>query len=325
MESIAGKSMTKRRSALAAAALNLFLPPLGFVYVGRSAYAWVYLVILVGLLPVASWAGAFFLPLGVLAFIAIAIGIWIGSVVLAAMLAHRQDSVTAPRWYVYVMFIVIVVFISFVYEIIKIHREEWLGYAMYRIPSGAMMPTILVGDCIVADTTAFGSKTEKGPGRGDVVIFNYPEDPTISFVKRVVGLPGDHIAYYNKVLYINGDRVEQEILGTYAGAGSGVGMSGASLRREVIGKRAYNVLVQAGYPSIDGQFVVPEDHYFFLGDNRDNSRDSRYIGTVHRDYLVGKAVLIWMHIDGLEIEGTWPNFKVSRPYVDFSRYGIPVH
>jgi signal peptidase I len=327
MEPITGnaRSMKRHRSPLAAAFLNLIFPPLGFVYVGKSAYAWVYVFIIVGLVPVASWTRAFFLPHGVLAFLAIAIGIWIGVVIFAAVLARRQDSVTAPRWYVYVMFIVVGVFLTSVYEVIKLHREEWLGYAMYRIPSGAMVPTILIGDFIVADTTSLSSKTGEGPSRGDVVTFLYPEDPTIPFIKRVVGLPGDHIAYYDKVLYINGDKVEQEILGTYAGAGADARMIGASLRREVIGKLAYNVLVQAGYPSIDGEFVVPEDHYFFLGDNRDNSRDSRYFGTVHRDYLVGKAVLIWMHIDGLEVEGSWPHYKVSRPYVDFSRFGIPVH
>lgn len=319
------RSTKRHRSPLAAAFLNLVLPPLGFVYVGRPAYAWVYVFIIAGLVPVASWTRAFFIPHGVLLFLAIAIGIWIGVVIFAAVLARRQDSVTAPRWYVYAMFIVVGVFLTSVYEVIKLHRDEWLGYAMYRIPSGAMMPTILIGDFIVADTASLSSNTGEGPNRGDVVIFLYPVDTTTPFIKRVVGLPGDHIAYYDKVLYINGNKVEQEMLGTYVGAGPDAHMTGVSLRREIIGNRAFNVLIQEGYLSIDGEFAVPEDHYFFLGDNRDNSRDSRYFGTVHRDYLVGKAVLIWMHIDGLEVEGSWPHYKVSRPYVDFSRFGIPVH
>lgn len=180
----------------------------------------------------------------------------------------------------------------------------------FRIPSGSMMPTLLVGDFILVNKFVYGIRLPVSdkkifevstPQRGDVVVFRFPEDPSTPFIKRVVGLPGDRIAYYNKVLYINGQQADQRIIGTYTGHGSGAGMTGASLRQETLeraqGSMTHPILVQPGYPSIDGKTVVPEGHYFVLGDNRDNSRDSRYWGTVDDDLLIGKAFSIWMNWD----------------------------
>lgn len=176
----------------------------------------------------------------------------------------------------------------------------------FRIPSGSMMPTLLVGDFILVNKFVYGIRLpiadEKifevsSPQRGDVIVFRYPEDPSIPFIKRVVGLPGDRIAYYNKVLYINGEQVEQIPLASYVGSGAGSNMTGASLREEMLPDHGHEVLVQPGYPSIDGKTVVPEGHYFVLGDNRDNSRDSRYWGTVPDELLIGKAFTIWMNWD----------------------------
>lgn len=176
----------------------------------------------------------------------------------------------------------------------------------FRIPSGSMMPTLLIGDFILVNKFVYGIRlpiTDKKifevsrPERGDVIVFRYPEDPSIPFIKRVVGLPGDRIAYYNKALYINGQQVEQIPLGTYVGTGAGANMTGASLKEELLGSVDHEVLVQPGYPSIDGKSVVPPGHYFVMGDNRDNSRDSRYWGTVPDELLIGKAFTIWMNWD----------------------------
>jgi len=177
----------------------------------------------------------------------------------------------------------------------------------FRIPSNSMMPTLLTGDFILVNKFTYGLRApvlnneflDLGePERGDVIVFRYPRDPTTPFIKRVVGVPGDRIAYYNKYLYINGERTEQIPMGPYTGTGSGVGMTGAGLRLEKLGGDEHYILVQEGASGIEVKTqVIPEGHYFVLGDNRDNSRDSRYWGTVPEELLIGKAFTIWMSWD----------------------------
>ncbi len=180
----------------------------------------------------------------------------------------------------------------------------------FRIPSGSMMPTLLIGDFILVNKFIYGIRLPvihtkiislDSPERGDVVVFRYPEDPSLPFIKRVVGLPGDHLVYHviNKTLYINGEPVEQDIIGVYQGVGAGSNMTGAESRTEYLSEPPHSLLVfprqttTAKYQ----EMTVPQGHYFVLGDNRDNSRDSRYWGTVPEEYLIGKAFLIWMNWD----------------------------
>jgi len=185
----------------------------------------------------------------------------------------------------------------------------------FRIPSGSMMPTLLVGDFILVNKFAYGIRLpvldtkiiEIGePKRGDVVVFRYPKDPSVDYIKRIVGLPGDRIGYYNKVVYINGEAAGQVPAGVYVGSGSGVTMSGASERREQLGDVQHEILVMPRAPGLEGEFVVGDNEYFVMGDNRDNSNDSRYWGTVPEGNLVGKAFRIWMNWDsagsGVDLE-----------------------
>ena len=176
----------------------------------------------------------------------------------------------------------------------------------FRIPSGSMMPTLLIGDFILVNKYRYGIRLPMldtkvveldAPQRGDVVVFRSPENPATPFIKRVVGLPGDRIAYYNKVLYVNGEAAEQTVLGTYSATGSSASMSGASRRVEILNGHVHEILIQPGAPTLEGKMVVPEGHYFVLGDNRDNSRDSRFWGTVPDELLIGRAFLIWMSWD----------------------------
>ena len=176
----------------------------------------------------------------------------------------------------------------------------------FRIPSNSMMPTLLTGDFILVNKFNYGIRlpvldTKVGnvgfPERGDVVVFRYPEDPSTPFIKRVVGIPGDRIAYYDKVLYVNDEPMEQKPLGRYVGVGSGAVMTGASLRVERLDDAVHRILIEPAAHSVQGSIVIPEGHYFVLGDNRDNSRDSRYWGTVSDDLLIGKAFRIWMNWD----------------------------
>ena len=180
----------------------------------------------------------------------------------------------------------------------------------FRIPSGSMMPTLLIGDFILVNKFIYGIRLPvidlkvlniSEPQRGDVVVFRYPEDPSIDYIKRVVGLPGDKIGYHTvegkKILTINGKQINQIPLGIYQGKGAGIMMSGSSHFQEQLDTIEHDILVAPGHPSLEGDYIVPLNNYFVMGDNRDNSKDSRYWGMLPEQNLVGKAFFIWMNWD----------------------------
>ncbi|WP_127477192.1 signal peptidase I [Sulfurivermis fontis] len=188
----------------------------------------------------------------------------------------------------------------------------------FRIPSGSMMPTLLVGDFILVNKFAYGLRLpvlntrilELGtPQRGDIIVFRYPEDPRVDYIKRVIGVPGDTVAYRNKVLYINGQIAQQQPEGTYVGTGSGAVMTGASVRRENLAGISHQILVLPEGFEHGFEYTVGQGQYFVMGDNRDNSRDSRFWGTVPEANLVGKAFFIWM------------NWDSAAGHIDWSRIG----
>ncbi len=182
----------------------------------------------------------------------------------------------------------------------------------FRIPSGSMIPTLLVGDFILVNKFAYGIRLPVlntkvvpigEPKRGDVAVFRYPENPSLDYIKRIVGLPGDTIAYYNKTVYVNGKPVAQQVAGTY---GDGPGSSMYSLRLEKLGKVEHPILINTAAPTINmSPITVPKGMYFAMGDNRDNSRDSRSWGFVPEANLVGEAFLIWMNWDSDTDGVTW--------------------
>jgi signal peptidase I len=175
----------------------------------------------------------------------------------------------------------------------------------FRIPSGSMMPTLLQGDYIFVKKYTYGLRLpviekkiiETGePKRGDVVVFRLPSDPSINYIKRVIGLPGDEIVYANHHLAVNGVPVPLEL---------DAGAPASQILKETLGDRQHEIMVtDPQRNAMEGTYKVPANHYFMMGDNRDNSRDSRYIGPIPESNLVGQAVRIWMHMDGLE----WPNW-----------------
>jgi len=174
----------------------------------------------------------------------------------------------------------------------------------FRIPSGSMLPSLYIGDFILVNKFAYGIRLpvwnkkiiETGdPERGDVVVFRYPRDPSLDYIKRIIGLPGDHVAYYNKVLYVNGKPVKRDFVGQYEGPGQ----SHANEYSEDLQGSKHAILLQPGRPSsLEGEYIVPEGMYFVMGDNRDNSNDSRVWGPVPERNLVGEAFMIWMHWNG---------------------------
>lgn len=184
----------------------------------------------------------------------------------------------------------------------------------FRIPSGSMMPTLVQGDFIFVKKFSYGLRLpviekkviETGePARGDVVVFRLPSNPKINYIKRVVGLPGDAIAYKDSRLTINGELMEvsEDVDASMIDA--------ANIYTEVLGERTHSIRHRTSIDNTQNSRVqvyeVPAGHYFMMGDNRDNSQDSRFIGTIPEQFLVGEAVRIWMHVDfsdGLE----WPDW-----------------
>jgi signal peptidase I len=187
----------------------------------------------------------------------------------------------------------------------------------FKIPSGSMMPTLLAGDYILVNKFTYGLRLPilnrtliamNTPKRGDVIVFHYPPDTSIDYIKRVIGVPGDRIKYIDKVLYLNDKPVNLEPVGQYEYVMTGLNMMTASQYREKLGEVSHDILIhdvigQYDSESIGAKFangeeiVVPTGNYFAMGDNRDNSSDGRVWGFVPDENLVGKAFFIWMNFD----------------------------
>lgn len=174
----------------------------------------------------------------------------------------------------------------------------------FRIPSGSMMPTLLRGDFIIVKKFAYAwyvpvlryklAQLDQ-PKRGDIIVFRYPPNPKLDYIKRVVGLPGDHISYRGKQIFINNQPISRARVGGFQSSktnGSDIG-----LYSEALGAGQHQMLLEDNALARDVDVVVPDGEYFVMGDNRDNSNDSRYWGTVPAQNILGKAVLIWMSWD----------------------------
>jgi signal peptidase I len=180
----------------------------------------------------------------------------------------------------------------------------------FRIPSGSMIPTLVPGDFILVSKFSYGLRLPitntrilgaGTPERGDLVVFKYPENPTQDYIKRVVGLPGDLISFRTGELLVNGEAVPSEEVGIYDG-----GMDyGARLFTERVNELEYTTLRHRSNAHPDGDYEVPEGHYFMVGDNRDRSADSRRWGSVSDELLVGRAFFVWMSWDMDENRINW--------------------
>jgi signal peptidase I len=203
----------------------------------------------------------------------------------------------------------------------------------FRIPSGSMMPTLLVGDFILVNKFSYGIRLPVlnkkiinlgDPQRGDPVVFRYPKQPWVDYIKRVVALPGDTIDYHNKTVYINDKPMPQTSVGQFSGVGSGTRMTGASMAIENLDGTEHAILTNPLAPDLpmgcqvlrQGPIVVPDGHYFVMGDNRDNSNDSRCWGLVPDENLVGKAFRIWMN---------WDSNLNSFPPIAWERIGKSIN
>lgn len=202
-------------------------------------------------------------------------------------------------------------------------------YEPFKIPSSSMMPTLLIGDFILVNKFAYGIRLPVtntklidigGPKRGDVAVFRYPVDPNIDYIKRIIGVPGDVISYRNKIVSVNGQEVPQEMLGGYVGDRSSAEYTGYEEMLERLPGAEHRILRRPD-PRLGQQIqdefrvTVPDGHYFVLGDNRDNSQDSRYWRFVPEANLVGRASVIWWN---------WDSRDGMLEAVDFGRLGTIV-
>lgn len=236
-------------------------------------------------------------------------------------------------------------------------------YEPFRIPSGSMEPTLIAGDFIAVSKWSYGIRNpltnsvmiETGkPERGDVVVFKYPEDPSIDYIKRVVGLPGDEVIVANKRIYLrkacnvgtvtptqvtiaqsaepcsSPEALKLEELGTIT-HDNATYSENYLVFKEYLGAEPHRMQINPHVPDLTpyyyrqqgamrGSWIVPEGHYFVLGDNRDNSKDSRFWGFVPEENLVGRTVGIWLSLEfNDDPDSWWPSFIPSA--IRFERMG----
>jgi len=205
----------------------------------------------------------------------------------------------------------------------------------FKIPSGSMIPTLRVGDFILVNKYTYGIRLPvinlkvaelNEPKRGEVMVFRYPENPSLDYIKRIVGLPGDTIIYRNKRLIVNGTPVKTEAAGEYNYVESGLNYAYNQRFNESLGGHSHAILNNQDAPNMqlsgvrqfpfrencvynEAEFIckVPAGHYFMMGDNRDSSSDSRYWGFVPERNIVGKAFMVWWNFSefkriGLSVE-----------------------
>ena len=174
------------------------------------------------------------------------------------------------------------------------------------------MPTLLAGDFILVSKFSYGIRVPilnytmievDKPKRGDVFVFHYPPKPSIDYIKRVVGLPGDVIEYKSKTLYINNKKIEQTFVDKYPYVMNEIHHIEAKEFKEALGNVNHSILIH-DLPGENFKFEVPQGHYLAFGDNRDNSADSRVWGFVPEHNLVGRAFFIWFNFGELKRIGT---------------------
>lgn len=193
----------------------------------------------------------------------------------------------------------------------------------FRIPSGSLEPTLLMGDFILVNKFDYGVRLPvmhhtllKGnePQRGDIIVFRWPPNPSIDFIKRVIGVPGDKISYINKELYINGNKIPQSLLSHVdVNDDSGEIIQVLENQEDLLGVK-HKIYIDPARKGLDYKdIVVPDGQYFVMGDNRDDSADSRFWGFVSNKDIVGKAVLVWMSWDSVDTGVRW------------KRLGQPIH
>ncbi|MDX8398642.1 MAG: signal peptidase I [Gallionellaceae bacterium] len=252
-------------------------------------------------------------------------GIWLLDILV--LNSKRTSAIAEPWWVEYAK--------SFFPVILLVFLLRSFLFEPFKIPSGSMIPTLHVGDFILVNKFTYGVRlpiiNQKiisigDPKRGDVMVFRYPENPSVDYIKRVVGLPGDRIVYRDKRLWLNDKEQALQADGDFNYVESGLNFVHTVRYIEDLGGHKHPILKNPDQPSIhlnsvsrfanfencqydnlEMRCTVPQGEYFMMGDNRDNSRDSRYWGFVPDKNIVGRAFFIWMNFGDLKRVGTTIN------------------
>ncbi len=256
--------MQKKRYGSLASLLCLLAPGAGFLYAGWWKLALLTPVLLFASITFIGGTRFILSPWGLLSIFLILLLSYLLSIIIAFFLARRSNSARENKgqhWFSYLLFIVVSALIAL--QLLE-YRGSFLGYSAYLLPSSSMATTLLFRDYIMVDSWIY---QRSKPQRGDIVIFKYPPKPNILFIKRVVAIEGDKVTLKKGRLMLNGQAQTEP----YVVASNNVKTT------------------EMGYQ----EWIVPKNHYFVLGDNRDNSNDSRYWGLLEREAIQGKASSIW--------------------------------
>lgn len=272
-----------------AGVLGFFIQPLGMLYVNKLSWAFIYFGISI-VLALFEYIALYKLHLLWLENFSFNIILMVICALHAYRISSHWEPVEVKPWYSHwyglvsipiVMFVAIFSFRSFMFE-------------PFRTPSASMLPTLKVGSILITKKFGYGNygtfgilifKTEVSSSlnRGDVAVFQYPEKPSINYVKRIVGLPGDIIEYKNKLLTVNGELVTTKKLAEN---------KSKVIWQEKFDSKVFSITNITTRPSYDFIVTIPKNNYFVLGDNRDNSRDSRHWGFLPKENFVGKVIYV---------------------------------
>lgn len=233
-------------------------------------------------------------------------GIWLGYWIYCRV--HHVNIVPPPRIVDYAR--------SFFPVILLVFLIRSFVVEPFKIPSGSMLPTLRVGDFILVNKFAYGLRipllgwelTEgKSPQRGDIVVFQYPPNPSVDYIKRVVATPQDTLAFRGNDVVVNKQVVPNKFVDWFSYRNSHGSVQQAKLFLEHVDSHPYRVIYT---PNQSGRHIshairIPPEEYFVMGDNRDNSNDSRYWGTVPEENILGEAFLVWWSWDGWENAPRW--------------------
>jgi len=305
-----------RRHPWIAVGLAIVSPVFTMLYVARAWRALGYVAALLGASVLAIVLAAFFGVPANLGGAVVKVAIHVAGGIDGYRLARAWPESKRPPWYARWAGIVPIM-VACILGMVSLRA---FVVEPFRIPSAAMIPTLVVGDYVLVSKSAYGLRVPVSgrrvvsvgkPRRGDVAVFRYPEKPEVIYLKRIVGIPGDRIAYVAKHLTINDQAVPLTPDSGYEAAKGWNELATKQYREELDG-RTYRVLVDPAIPSVqitrvrafphreaceysEQGFVctVPPEHYFVMGDNRDASSDSRYWGFVPDANLIGRAFLVW--------------------------------